>query len=118
VEPNPDVLSVAYDVLLDRTDPDDVGFEMDLYWITKAGHDPVAYFDRYPGRFPTVHVKDSAGPPANRITDVGSGTIDFKRIFARRKQAGIRHAFVEHDHPTDAFASIKASHDYLARLTF
>jgi sugar phosphate isomerase/epimerase len=109
---------IPYDVLLDRTDPDTVEFEMDLYWITKAGHDPLAYFDRYPGRFPTVHVKDSSGAPAHRITDVGTGTIDFKRIFARRKQAGIQHAFVEHDQPADAFASIKASHDYLARLTF
>jgi sugar phosphate isomerase/epimerase len=109
---------VPYDVLLDRTDPEVVELELDLYWITKAGHDPVAYFERYPGRFPTVHVKDSSGAPANRITDVGRGTIDFKRIFARRAQAGIQHAFVEHDNPTDAFASIKASHDYLARLTF
>jgi sugar phosphate isomerase/epimerase len=109
---------VPYDILLDRTDPENVEFEMDLYWTTKAGHDPVAYFDRYPGRFPLVHVKDSSGAPANRITDVGSGTIDFKRIFGRRKEAGIQHAFVEHDQPTDAFASIKASHDYLARLTF
>jgi sugar phosphate isomerase/epimerase len=109
---------IPYDVLLDKTDPDDVGFEMDLYWITKAGHDPLAYFDRYPGRFPTVHVKDSSGAPAHRITDVGRGTIDFKRIFARRKQAGVQHAFVEHDQPADAFASIKTSYDHLARLTF
>jgi sugar phosphate isomerase/epimerase len=109
---------IPYDVLLDRTDPDDVGFELDLYWITKAGHDPVAYFDRYPGRFPSVHVKDSTGAPANRITEVGRGTIDFKRIFARRKQAGIQHAFVEQDNPTDAFASIKTSYDNLSRLTF
>jgi sugar phosphate isomerase/epimerase len=109
---------IPYDVLLDRTDPDDVGFEMDLYWTTKAGHDPVAYFDRYPGRFPTVHVKDSSGAPAHRITEVGRGTIDFKRIFARRKQAGIQHAFVEHDNPTDAAASIKASYDHLSQLTF
>jgi sugar phosphate isomerase/epimerase len=109
---------VPYDVLLDRTDPDDVYFEMDLYWITKAGHDPVAYFDRYPERFPAVHLKDSAGAPAHRITEVGGGTIDFKRILARRKQAGIQHAFVEHDQPADPFASIKASYDHLARLTF
>ena len=109
---------IPYDVLLDRTDPEDVGFEMDLYWITKAGHDPVAYFERYPGRFPSVHVKDSTGAPAQRITEVGKGTIDFKRILARRKQAGIQHAFVEQDNPTDAFASIKTSFDYLSRLAF
>jgi sugar phosphate isomerase/epimerase len=109
---------IPYDILLDRTDPENVGFEMDLYWITKAGHDPVEYFDRYPGRFPTVHVKDSTGAPANRITEVGRGTIDFRRIFARRKEAGIQYAFVEHDNPTDAFASIKTSYDYISRLTF
>jgi sugar phosphate isomerase/epimerase len=109
---------IPFDVLLDRTDPEHVAFELDLYWITKAGHDPVAYFDRYPGRFPTVHVKDSAGAPAHRMTDVGAGTIDFRRIFARRKQAGIEHAFVEHDRPADPMASIRASYDYLSRLTF
>jgi sugar phosphate isomerase/epimerase len=109
---------IPYDVLLDRTDPEDVGFEMDLYWITKAGHDPVAYFERYPGRFPSVHVKDSTAAPERKITEVGNGTIDFKRVFARRKQAGIQHAFVEQDNPTDAFASIKTSFDNLSRLTF
>jgi sugar phosphate isomerase/epimerase len=109
---------IPFDVLLDRTDPEYVAFEMDLYWITKAGHDPLAYFDRYPGRFPTVHVKDSAGAPAHRMTEVGAGSIDFRRIFARRKQAGIQHAFVEHDRPADALASIRASYDYLAKLTF
>jgi sugar phosphate isomerase/epimerase len=109
---------IPYDVLLDKTDPDDVGFEMDLYWITKTGNDPIAYFDRYPGRFPLVHVKDSAGPPEHRMTPVGGGSIDFKRILARRKQAGIQHAFVEHDNPTDAIASIKSSYAYLSRLTF
>lgn len=109
---------IPYDVLLDKTDPEDVAFEMDLYWITKAGHDPLAYFDRYPGRFPLVHVKDSAGGPEHRQTAVGGGSIDFKRIFARRKQAGIEHAFVEQDNPGDAIAAVKASYGYLSRLTF
>jgi sugar phosphate isomerase/epimerase len=58
------------------------------------------------------------GPPDNKMTDVGAGTIDWKRIFAKRPQAGIAHFFVEHDQPADAFASIKASCDYLKRLEF
>src|SRR2546429_617802 len=95
-----------------------VQLEMDLYWITKGGQDPLAYFARYPGRFPMVHVKDSMGPPENKMADVGAGTIDFKKIFAQRDQAGIRHFFVEHDQPADALASIKASCDYLKRLEF
>src|SRR6267378_4123091 len=109
---------LPYDVLLAETDPRLVQLEMDLYWITKGGQDPLAYFARYPGRFPMVHVKDSMGPPENKMADVGAGTIDFKRIFAQRDQAGIRHFFVEHDQPADALASIRASCEYLKRLEF
>jgi sugar phosphate isomerase/epimerase len=109
---------LPYDVLLAETDPKLVQMEMDLYWITKGGQDPLAYFARWPGRFPLVHVKDSMGPPDNKMTDVGAGTIDWKHIFAKQQQAGITHFFVEHDQPADAFASIKASCDYLKRLEF
>lgn len=109
---------LPYDVLLEATDPKLVALEIDLYWITKGGQDPLAYFARWPGRVPMVHVKDSGPPPEHRMTDVGAGTIDFRRIFARSAQAGIRHYFVEHDEPPDPFASIRASYDYLRRLTF
>jgi sugar phosphate isomerase/epimerase len=109
---------IPYDVLLEATDPQLVQLEIDLYWITKGGQDPLSYFQRWPGRIPLVHVKDSAGPPDNKMVDVGAGTIDWKRIFARREQAGIRHFFVEHDQPADLFASIKASYDYLSKLEF
>ena len=109
---------LPYDVLLAETDPKLVQLEIDLYWMTKGGQDPLAYFARWPGRVPMVHVKDSAGPPEHRMTDVGAGTIDWKRIFARSAQAGIRHYFVEHDEPADAFASIRASYEYLKRLEF
>ncbi len=106
------------DVLLEETDPELVDFEMDLYWITKAGADPFDYFRRFPGRFPLVHVKDSAGPPAHQMTEVGKGTIDFKRLFAARRQAGMRHFFVEHDNPADPMASVGTSFRYLDSLEF
>jgi sugar phosphate isomerase/epimerase len=109
---------MPFDLLLAETDPKLVQFEMDLYWITKGGQDPLAYFARYPGRFPMVHVKDSMGPPEHKMVDVGAGSIDFRKIFARREQAGIRHYFVEHDQPRDPFASIRASYEYLRRLEF
>lgn len=109
---------LPYDVLLAETDPKLVQMEMDLYWITKGGQDPLKYFARWPGRFPMVHVKDSMGPPDQKMTAVGSGTIDWKRIFGREDQAGIKHFFVEHDQPADPFASIRASCDYLKRLEF
>jgi sugar phosphate isomerase/epimerase len=52
------------------------------------------------------------------MADVGSGTIDWKALFARHKQAGIRHYFVEHDQPADAMASIRSSFEYLKALRF
>lgn len=109
---------VPYDLLLRETDPKLVDFEMDLYWITKAGGDPLAYFAKYPGRFKLVHAKDSKGPPQQAMADVGSGVIDFRKIFAHSRQAGIQHYFVERDDAPDPFASIAASQRYLARLTF
>ena len=109
---------IPFDVLLESTDPQLVQLEIDLYWITKGGQDPLRYFQRWPGRIPLVHVKDSAGPPDHKMVDVGAGKIDFKKIFARREQAGIRHFFVEHDEPSDLFGSIRASYEYLKRLEF
>jgi sugar phosphate isomerase/epimerase len=109
---------VPYDLLLQSTDPKLVQLEIDLYWITKAGQDPLAYFSRWPGRVPLVHVKDSAGPPDHKMTDVGQGTIDWKRIFAKKDQAGIKHFFVEYDQPPQPFEDIAASYKYLSQLEF
>jgi len=121
-----------YDFLLESTDPKLVNMEMDLCWAMVAGQDPVSYFNRYPGRFPLVHVKDmkklpkiSADTDVSKlphqeieIADVGSGLIDWKKIFANADEAGIQHFFVEHDSPKDAFASIANSYDYLSKLLF
>jgi sugar phosphate isomerase/epimerase len=107
---------LPYDILLANTDQDLVKMEMDLFWITKAGQDPMAYFARYPGRFPLVHVKDMK--KGGEMTEVGSGTIDWKRIFAQSSQAGIQHYFVEHDEPKSPFDSIRTSYQYLKNLQF
>lgn len=107
---------IPYDVLLGETDPALVELEIDVYWMIKGGHDPLAYFARWPGRIPALHLKDSAGPPAHRQADVGAGRIDFRAILAQRDRAGTRHFFVEHDEPADAFASIGASYAHLQRL--
>jgi sugar phosphate isomerase/epimerase len=107
---------IAYDVLLAETDPELVKMELDLFWIRKGGQDPVAYFERHPGRFHTVHVKDM--DREGKMVDVGKGTIDFAAIFRHMDQAGIRHFFVEHDSPADPFDSIRASYEHLSQLTF
>ncbi len=107
---------LPYDILLTECDPDLVKMEMDLYWIVKAGQDPFKYFNAYPGRFPLVHVKDMAKDGS--MTNVGSGTIDFKALFADSDKAGIQHYFVERDDPKAPFEDIRASFQYLQRLRF
>jgi sugar phosphate isomerase/epimerase len=109
---------IGYDLLLAGTDCALVAMEMDLYWITDGGGDPLAYFAKYPGRFPLVHVKDMLHPPKGPMADAGAGGIDFARIFARATEAGIEHYFVEYDNPPDPFASIAASYRYLRALRF
>lgn len=107
---------MPYDILLTETDPKLVTMEMDLYWITKAGQDPLHYFDKYPGRFALVHVKDMKKDGS--MTSVGDGAIDFKKIFAQSDQAGIKHYFVEHDDPKSPFDDIRASFEHLRKLRF
>ncbi len=108
----------GYEILLERTKGSGIQFEMDLYWMSVAGKDPVSYWTRFPGQFPMVHVKDSAGAPTNEMRSVGEGTINWAQLFAQRKLAGIQHFYVEHDNPTDPWASITSSIAYLKRLRF
>ena len=125
---------LPYDELLKECDANLVKMEMDLCWISVAGKDPLAYFDKYPGRFPLVHVKDwvkDASTPSayqgamgqsvkfgGRMADVGQGSIEWKNLFAHSAKAGIQHYFVENDDPKSAFEDIKISYDYLAKLQF
>jgi sugar phosphate isomerase/epimerase len=103
-----------YDVLLDNTDPNLVKMEMDLYWITKAGQDPIKLFDAHPGRFPLWHLKDMDNTPAKNFTSVGSGIIDFKTIFAHKDTAGMKYFFVEEDKcPGSPFDAITSSYNFI-----
>lgn len=107
---------VPLEVLITETDPSLVSYEMDIYWVVNGGGDPISLLQRYPNRFKMLHVKDSMGPPDNKMADVGAGTIDFGKIFAAAN--GIEHYFVEHDQPADAFASAAASFATLNTLSF
>ncbi len=122
---------LPYDYLLKQCDKNLVKMELDLCWITVAGKDPIKYFNENPGRFPAVHVKDisqlpkpedapTTGPDRQMsfLTDVGSGVIPWKDIFANAGKAGIQHYFVEQDNPSDGFASIKKSFDFLHALQY
>lgn len=107
---------LPYDILLSAGDPRLVKMEMDLGWVHVAGADPLKYFAKYPGRFPLVHVKDF--DKNGTMTEVGSGVIDWKAIFAKSDLAGIKHYFVEHDEPKAPLESIRTSYMYLQKLRF
>lgn len=107
---------LPYDILLAESDPRLVQVELDIFWIVKGGQDPLAYFRRYPGRFPLLHAKDIARD--GTMVDVGQGTIDWAAIFEHGKAAGVRHTFVEHDEPRAPIADARASFEYLRRLRF
>jgi sugar phosphate isomerase/epimerase len=105
-----------YETILKNTDKNLVKFEMDLYWITKANQDPFALFNENPGRFPLWHVKDLDKTPQRNFTEVGNGIIDFKKIFAQSKKAGLQYFFVEQDKcPGDPFDSITQSITYIKK---
>jgi sugar phosphate isomerase/epimerase len=118
---------VAYDELLRRTDPKYVDMELDCFWVTVAGHDPAAYFLRYPGRFSLLHIKDlKPGFPTttqplhvsgNPFTEVGRGIIHWRPIFAAARQGGLRYYMVEQDEcDRPPLESIKISYRYLRSL--
>ena len=103
--------------LIGRLDRRFADVELDLYWVTKGGADPKWWLDRFPGRFPMVHVKDAGPAPAFHMEDVGAGVMDWRGIFALRERAGMKHYFIEHDEPVEPWASITASYRYLSRLS-
>jgi sugar phosphate isomerase/epimerase len=119
----------GYDIMLTRCDPKFLKMELDIFWITYAGADPLHYFRLYPGRFPMLHIKDlykdvavnphesPADEGPNPFAPVGQGKIDWPKIFAHAGEAGTKHIFVEQDRcnmpPLEA---IKISFDYLKNL--
>lgn len=103
-------------LILDNTDPELVKMELDLYWITRAGFDPLAFFEKYPGRTPLWHVKDMADTAEREFTEVGNGTIDFTAIFANKNMSGMMHFFVEQDQSDDPLKSIGISYKNVANI--
>jgi len=107
-----------YDVFMKELDKDLVTMELDLFWATKAGQNPVEMFKKYPGRFQLFHMKDMYTkeapfyiPSTKDFAPVGAGIINFKEILAAKKIAGLKYMFVEQDWTKDGkpFDSIRTS---------
>jgi sugar phosphate isomerase/epimerase len=91
--------------------------QIDLYWTTYAGKDPLEYFEKYPGRFVTWHVKDMAAGESREMIEVGSGIIDYKELFTHAHKAGMKEFFIEQDViKGNGFESIKSSFDHISNI--
>jgi len=111
------------ETLLKETDPALVEWQMDCYWVTQAGSDPVTLLKRYPNRIQSLHVKDrkpgfppsTSGPGSQHFTEAGKGTLNWPAIWSAAWADGVRYFFVEQDTteipPLD---SLKISYDYLS----
>ncbi len=107
----------GFETLLKETEKNLVDFEMDLYWVARAGKIPVQLFKEHPGRFKMWHIKDMDRKNPNLNTEIGSGRINFKPIFAEAKLAGMEHIFLEQEnnyYPNE-LDSIKTSYDYIKK---
>jgi sugar phosphate isomerase/epimerase len=110
---------VIYEYILEHTDPELVTMEVDLYWAHKGGADIRSYFEKFPGRFEIVHVKDSYdSPDLDSWACVGSGIIEFPQLFSFRDMGGFRHLVVEHDRPENELECARSSIEYLKSLKF
>jgi sugar phosphate isomerase/epimerase len=111
---------VPYDILLNRTDKELVKFEIDHYWTRKAGVDSIKLMQDNPGRFPLFHIKDMDNTSKQAFTEVGTGVIDWKPIFAMSEKAGMDLYFVEQDACTKMtpLESIALSFQNLNAMTF
>jgi len=115
--------STGFEILAGQTDPRLVHFELDLYWTWRGAHDPVDVIRANRGRVRQVHVKDL--DVEGGFADLGDGVIDFGRIFAHEREAGIEEYIVERDDagtppraPADALDTARVGFDYLASLRY
>lgn len=116
-----------YEVLIERFDPEVASFEVDVFWVSISGTDPVEILKRLKGRVPMLHLKDLAKGAKTRynediapedFTEAGNGTVDFAAILRQAPDSGVKHYFVEQDFtPGDPIESLRQSYEYLRTLT-
>lgn len=105
---------VIYDLMLNGTDPSLVFFEMDVYWTVMGQNDPLEYFEKYPGRFPVLHIKD-------RSILGRSGMMNFENIFNKAYENGLDEFYVELENIREGvtqFEGVKQCFDYLNNAPF
>jgi sugar phosphate isomerase/epimerase len=120
--------SMGAHVLMENTDPKLVGWELDVFWVSVAGHDPVEALGHLAGRVPLIHLKDKASGtetrynesvPRTTFKEVGNGVLDWAKVLPAAEAAGVKHYFVEQDQtPGDPLESLRQSFNYLKKLNY
>jgi sugar phosphate isomerase/epimerase len=108
------------DILLEETDPEAVGFELDVYWAQAGGADPADWIRKLNGRMKVVHWKDMTvtSDREQRFAAVGEGNMNFRRILDACKEIGVEWGAVEQDqcYEQDAFDCLRTSYQNLRKL--
>jgi sugar phosphate isomerase/epimerase len=114
-----------FDALAKETEPGIVDFQMDVFWVVHGGGSPVELFAKYPGRFPSTHLKDiqkgtkvcdpTGNAPDETSVVLGDGMIDIPGILRASNTAAVKYHFIEDEHPASE-RQIPRSLEYLASL--
>jgi sugar phosphate isomerase/epimerase len=116
------------DVLLKETPKELLGLELDTFWASIAGVDPVKMVETHAGRVPLVHLKDKARGtpvqydegkvPKGAFKEIGRGEIDYAAFLPAAARAGVKYYYVEQDfcEGSSPLESLKVSHQTLAAL--
>jgi sugar phosphate isomerase/epimerase len=107
---------VPLDVLLASTDPELVRLQMDVYWMTKGGRNPVSEIRRLGGRVASLHLKDMNATPDRGIITPGRGTIDFAAVLRAASAAKVMDVFVEEDNPGAPMEAARFAFQHLSRI--
>lgn len=109
---------LPFDFLMENTDEDLVQCELDIYWVTKGGADPVEVLKRYSGRYRVLHVKDMAPGEELDFACPGDGIIEWEQVFAESVSQGIQHFNVERDNVVDGLGCLRSASQFLRGLRF
>lgn len=106
---------LGLEILMNETDPRDVGFELDTYWVQAGGGNPVDWIRRIAGRMKVVHLKDMAIIQDEQVfAEIGEGNLDWPAIIQACRDTGVVYYCVEQDRGIrDPFESLAMSYRFL-----